>query len=101
MRLYTSSYDFAGHLPKAVAISGWPPDRWDKRRCPKLAPKKWIYDNYTTNKDSVLYSKHYGIEVLSDIDPIMLSRWLGDEAILCCYEPPELFCHRKLVQEWF
>jgi hypothetical protein len=101
MRLFTSSYNFAGHLPKAVSISGWPPDGWDKKHCLKLAPKKWIYDNYTVNNDPVLYSMHFGIEVLSKRDPRTLANWLGDEAILCCYEPPGQFCHRKLVREWF
>lgn len=103
MKLYTSWYGFAGHLPKAVAISGWPPDGWDKKHCLKLAPRKEVYDRYMETHDSDIYSMYFGMK-MAFLEPdglYKLAKWLGDGAILCCYEPPGQFCHRKLVSEWF
>ena len=101
MILFTSSYDRAGYHPNAISISGYAPDGWNKRHYKRLAPKKWIYDEYKSRGDTLKYSLWYGIEVLSKLNPVTVSETLGCGSILCCYEKPGEFCHRQLVSMWF
>jgi len=39
-------------------------------------------------------------EQLSRLDPERVFEELGPRAVLLCWEPPNVFCHRRLVAEW-
>lgn len=100
MMLFTSSYSLAGKFPNAVGISGLAPEGWEGRRYKKLAPKRWIYDEYAKTGNVVQYTLDYSLSVLAQLDRSEVLSELGDGAILLCYEQPWQFCHRKLVSSW-
>jgi hypothetical protein len=101
MILFTSYHSRVFNHKNAISISGYAPDGWTAREYKKLAPKKWIYDEYVRTKEATFYSLFYGIDVLSKLDPIEVSDELGCGSILTCYEPAGQFCHRRLVSQWF
>lgn len=84
-----------------VSIAGKTPDGFRGSIYKKLAPKydwwmEWKYENH----DDVWYVEKYKETVLSQLDPHEVVKKLGEDAILCCYETPEKFCHRHLIAEW-
>lgn len=105
--IYLCSHDKAKTLDidhkRIYSISGWAPPFWTDegyQREIRLAPKKWIYDEYKKDGRVDLYSIRYTIEVLNKLNPKIILSQLATDPYLCCYEDWE-FCHRHLVGEWF
>ena len=66
----------------------------------KLAPKFWFYQKYKNDGDENFYTEQYYKEILNNLDPKEVYDYLGEDAVLICYESPEKFCHRHLVADW-
>ena len=117
--MQTGSYQNCWQLPNAVGISGRVPADFDVlaeevewyaaerkffdrggRYVRKLAPKYWIWAEYQKDHNTNLYIARYMDEVLDKLDPEALVVDLGEDAIVCCLEPPGRFCHRGLVANW-
>jgi len=49
--------------------------------------EKWYIEQYQT--------------ILDKLKPENVINKLGEDAILCCWEGKDEFCHRHLVAEWF
>jgi hypothetical protein len=46
------------------------------------------------------YERPYRAELLNTLDPAVVRRELGYEAILLCWERPGAACHRRIVARW-
>jgi len=109
--IYTSNYARCGELKTAVAISASINDKaknvWGFKgpHLDFLAPSwSMIHAYQDGNMDEDEYSKKY-IELLisREINPVDLYKALTfeyDEIILLCYEPPNKFCHRRVLAKW-
>lgn len=117
MMIYTSFYDNVENIPEdivKISIAGWCPDDYTGLQYKVLAPKwsffeKWKYkkegfeDCYQNND---YYIENFYELVLNKLNPKKVYKRLmelsgGKDVVLLCYETPELFCHRHLVQKWF
>jgi hypothetical protein len=97
----TSSFEISGDHPQSVSIAGQCPDNFHGRLYKKLAPKFKDYVDYKATGDFIKYTEKYYSEVLDKLDPKRVFDDLGETAILLCWEAPGIFCHRRLVAEWF
>ena len=43
----------------------------------------------------------YQKNVLDKLSPEKVYHDLGENAVILCYERPGVFCHRRLIAEWF
>ena len=78
------------YTPKAISV----PHIW------WLAPTQQILNMWKNGFiDEREYIKRYKADVLDYIDPVAAARCL-DNKILCCFEKPTDFCHRKIVASW-
>jgi len=67
-----------------------------------LAPPWWLLEEYKKgNKDKKWYIDNYVDHVLRKLNPHEVVKRIGEDAILCCYESSEKFCHRHIVAKWF
>ena len=95
--ILTSNFRLSGHLPQAVAISLGVPRGWSGRRCTVLAPSRRLIKII----DPQTFTKLYKAEVLDKLDPMKVILDLGgDNFIMCCWELPGEFCHRRVVAAW-
>jgi len=87
--------------PNAVAISRGVP-RWFKGRVyDPLRPSWALVEAAKSGKiTNAEYERRYRSEVLDGLDPAVVRRELGDEAILLCWERPGASCHRRIVARW-
>lgn len=107
--MQTSSHSRSGKEPQAVNISRGLP-RWipGMLSYPKLAP------TYPMMKMPIPQYLEAFAAMLAKLDPKRTWEELHamvnggaidgpdlEEPILCCYEKPNEFCHRRLVAEWF
>jgi len=87
--------------PNAVAISRGVP-RWFKGRI--YDPLRPSWKLVQAAKEGAIgeeeYARRYHAEVLAALDPAVVRRELGDEAILLCWERPGAPCHRRIVARW-
>lgn len=80
--------------PRLVSIALSKP-WWFKGRCyPTLAPR---LDMLTMEEEE--YRVEYQ-KILDRLDPRQVYGDLGEDAILLCWEPSGVFCHRRLVAAW-
>jgi len=99
--MQTSYFAVSSEHPKAVSIAARAP-RWFKgREYKKLAPKYWFFKKYKEDGDAEFYTEQYQKEVLDKLDPQTVFNELGEDAVLLCWEGKDLFCHRRLVADWF
>ena len=96
----TSNYNTHGTSKYAYSIAGRAPDWYRGKQYRKLAPKIWFFQEWKKTGDNDFYIYHFQREVLDILDPAVVYQELGDRAILLCWEPPKLFCHRHLVADW-
>ena len=99
-----------------VSIAGRSPKGFDGMKFTPLAPlyswwKEWR-EKFGENPDSAesveWYSRKYKDTVLGELNPKTVAELLETAAskygkkdvILLCYETPDRFCHRKLIEEW-
>ncbi len=92
----TSNFFKNGRHPKAVAISRGVPKWYKGRRYLKLAPSWELIRIKNPKKFTQLYHKH----ILNHLDPEVIYKELGQDAILLCWEKPGEFCHRRVVARW-
>ena len=65
-----------------------------------------FHDNLQSDESKAWYEEKYRETVLSKLDPEKVKRELLElsehyDVCLLCYETPEKFCHRHIVQKWF
>jgi hypothetical protein len=95
--ILTSNFKIAGHLPQAVAISLGVPRGWRGARCTVLAPPRPLIKIM----DPETFIPLYKAQVLDKLDPHKIIENLGgDNFIMCCWEAPGVFCHRRVVAAW-
>lgn len=97
--MMTSNYARIRQIPEGmvpVSISIKPPYWWGKSRrhypplCPTTAMLKMTPADY-----DVLYE-----QILAKLDPAEVFAELGDNAVLLCFESPNVKCHRRWVAQW-
>ncbi len=95
--MQTSSYfNFkAAALPNAVGISRGIPKHFKGRVCWELAPH-----SYMLKYNEADFLQAYREKILSKLTPRDVVEIVGANAILCCWEPFNVRCHRRLVAEW-
>lgn len=109
MKIFTSYFDrtekprIEGLVP--IGIAGISPPGFNGLEYKRLAPKRFIYDNYIKSGDEETYSRDYFRHVLDKLNPEQILKDLenlsgGKDIVLLCYERPNQFCHRHLVAYW-
>lgn len=84
-----------------VSVAGKTPNNFRGIIYKKLAPKyEWWKEWKNGNCDNDWFINKYKETVLNHLDPHEVYNKLGQDAILCCYETPDKFCHRHLIAEW-
>jgi hypothetical protein len=95
--IFTSNFKVSGHLPQAVAISLGVPRGWTGARYTALAPPRPLIKIV----DPKTFIPLYLVQVLDRLDPHKIIKDLGgDDFIMCCWEEPGVFCHRRVVAAW-
>jgi hypothetical protein len=97
----TSYFAKAGKLPNAVSIARSVPKGWNGRQCLELAPPWSLLNQFKLDGDQDQYTIQYKRLVLDRLDPEVMFKLLGEDAILLCWEAAGKFCHRRLVANWF
>ena len=96
--MFTSNFARIRRFPpelRPVAISIGIP-RWYKgERELRLAPAR-----HTLPWPRERFDPYYNT-LLAQLDPEALYATLGDNAVLLCWESPNIWCHRRRVAEWF
>lgn len=100
MKIFTSYFDRT-EKPRMeglvhIGIAGISPPGFDGLEYKRLAPKRFIYDNYVKSGDEETYSRDYFRHVLDKLKPGQVVK----DIVLLCYEKPNQFCHRHLVAYW-
>jgi uncharacterized protein YeaO (DUF488 family) len=100
--IYTSNYARSGKYSLSYAISVKPPDWYEGKCLPQLAPtwelvtgiKRGIIteEEYSTRYINLLISRKY--------DPQKIVDALPDNTRLLCYESAGEFCHRRVLAKW-
>jgi len=87
--------------PNSVSIARWTPRWWGAgRRATELAPSVDLLNAIKAGEiNERQYTKRYHSELLKNLDPKKVYAEYKDK-ILCCYERPGEFCHRRLIAEW-
>lgn len=95
--MQTASYfDFAASKkPNAVGISRFAPKSFAGKVCLELAPFSWMLK---LNEADFLQA--YQERILAQLTPRDAIELVGENSILCCWEPFNVRCHRRLVAEW-
>jgi uncharacterized protein (DUF488 family) len=83
-----------------VSISRMAPYGFKGRYFTALAPSWDLLNKYKQDGDVESYTKIYTEEVLDSLDPELVYKSLGEDAVLLCWEAPSKFCHRHLVAKW-
>jgi len=95
-RIYTSSFGNLKNLlhlnPVGIArgIPKWYRGRNDRRLAPSWGMLKMSKRDY----DRLMFA------ILEQLAPEQIADDLGDRAVMLCWEPPGIRCHRRLVAEW-
>jgi hypothetical protein len=85
---------------KPVSIALYTPKAIKIRQCMQLCPPPDLLARYKTGVTSKeQYVEEFNAQ-LAKLDAQELYDWLGENAILLCYEKAGDFCHRRLVAEW-
>lgn len=85
-----------------VSIAGKTPKGFPGLIYSPLAPKyDWWIDWKTNNLSTEWYINKYVDTVLAYLKPKDVIKIIGEDAVICCYETPEKFCHRHIVAKWF
>lgn len=98
--MFTSYFSRYRNRPNGVSIALYPPKTFKGRLYPQLAPLPWIFFRFKNGGTEEEYIKDFYENVLDKLDPQTVYDDLGPDAVLCCYEGSDAFCHRKLVAKW-
>jgi hypothetical protein len=97
MRILTSSFANVKKLPAGlvpVSIACGAPRWFRGHKEPRLAPTRAMLKMQKPE-----YDRHFAA-ILAQLDPVALGQELPAGAVLCCWEKPDEWCHRRLVAEW-
>ena len=65
----------------------------------KLSPKyDWWQDRYEHSYE--WFKEQFQKTVLDELDVHDVVKKLGEDAILCCWEKDDTFCHRHIIADW-
>lgn len=83
-----------------VSIALKTPSNFRGQSYDPLAPSWEIFNGFIyEGKSKKWYIEEYN-KILDKLNPNDVVDKLGNDAILCCWEGPNKFCHRHLVAEW-
>lgn len=95
----TSNFARSGKNKNAVAISIGVPRGWYGKRYIDLAPPRTMLNASKEEFDSFFYNKLSNMDAGKTYEEII--NLFGEDAILLCWESPNIRCHRRIVAEWF
>lgn len=95
----TSNFARNGKNPNAVAISFGVPKGWYGKRYKLLAPAGYLLKASDKEFDDSYYTKLSKLNAKQVYDEII--ELFGQDAVLLCWESPNVRCHRRIVAEWF
>lgn len=102
-KVYTSYFARAGRIipdRRLVSIALSSPDNFGGKYYHELNPSPSLLSNYKQGKLSIEeYKSIYYAEVLNHLKPIEVYEQLKGK-VMCCWEKPDVFCHRHLVLDW-
>lgn len=85
---------------KLVSIARYSPESFNGLFMRELQPPIDILMAYKKKDiNEITYTELYYDRVLRNKDPNQVYEALKGK-VICCWEPPEQFCHRFLVTEW-
>lgn len=91
----------------AIGVTRFKPDYWTGINLDKLAPSAELLRQYRNNYiDEYMFKNIYLSELNNrGLTPNFVRQSLKEAAgerdiILCCYEKPNEFCHRHILNEW-
>ena len=109
MNIYTSSFSIARKLDESkffvVSIARFSP-RWHTGyTCFEFAPSATLLKQYKEDLRNDHYTNRYIKQVLEPINVYAVFQHLAKMAgtrdiVLCCYEPPFEFCHRRILARY-
>lgn len=97
--MYTSNFSKSAADPRAVSIARRAPPWYTGPSYLDLAPTEELLNHWHMYHDQ----QHYLIEFqkqLDKLDPLKVLNDLGPDAVLCCWEAPDVFCHRFIIARW-
>lgn len=72
------------------------------RPYPKLYPGWDLVGSYKDGKTNEAEARErYYAKVLNNLNPHEVFAEIGEDAILLCWEKSGVFCHRRIVADWF
>jgi hypothetical protein len=95
--MFTSNYARADRLPSElhpISISIKPPRWWKGAHYSALCPTLEMLKMDRADYDAAFE------QILAQLDPRRVADELGPNAVLLCYEAPNIWCHRRRVAEW-
>ena len=95
--IQTSNFRRAGNKPNAISIAQGTPRWFRGKKYEPLCPS-WDLIHAKINPEE--YTRRYFDEVLNKLQPAVVLRDLGTDAILLCWEDSGDFCHRRIVAQW-
>jgi uncharacterized protein (DUF488 family) len=101
--IFTSNYQRCSHHERAISISASSPPNYTGEHFYFLSPS-WnmiaLYKNGILSEEE--YSKRYLylLQHHRKLDAQTIYDAIPNGAILLCYEPPNEFCHRRVLAEW-
>lgn len=106
--IYTSYFANWRAFPETmttISIAGKAPEDYYGLEYKKLAPKWAFFNDYKKGiLDEDGYTDCYYDQVLSKLTPEQvyeeLTKDLGTDVIMLCWEKAGAFCHRRIVAEW-
>lgn len=112
MRVFTSYFDNVGYLTEqgfaCVGISRFPPEKFKDNNLYIIAPSvellaKVKNGEYTKEQYKYAYLSQIRMinvaEICKAIENVAIETG-NDDVVLCCYEAPDLFCHRHILAEY-
>jgi hypothetical protein len=104
--IQTSNYAHNGENLDAIGISCSSPKWFMGATFPLLAPEWAMVDSI---KKGLISEKEYTLQYINliknrrnqgQLTAAMIYDMLPENSILLCYEPPNEFCHRRVLAEW-
>lgn len=110
MKIYTSyfaNYRKFNSNTISIGITRFPPKWWKGKNLKELAPSEKLLRNY---RNGLISEEEFAIQYKNELwnaglTPGIVKKGLekigqGHDIVLCCYEKPEDFCHRKVLADW-
>lgn len=103
-KIYTSYFARASKIVpdrRLVSIALSTPESWGGIYLRELNPSPaLLYSFKNGNITKEEYEEVYRKDILSNLNPILLSNKLVGK-VMCCWEKTGVFCHRHIVMNWF